>query len=400
MISNGEDLAVRAKQNPGRIALRFVVLIGIINFFADMTYEGGRSITGPFLGALGASATVVGFVAGFGELLGYSLRSVSGYVADKTHRYWAVIFSGYFINMLAVPALALAGNWPAAAALIVAERTGRAIRKPAVEAMISHAGRSIGIGWVFGFNEALDQSGATLGPLITALVLYMGKAYHEAFAILLIPAVSCLSAVAIACVQYPRPQELEERTAELPHMRGFSHKYWWYLGGGALIAAGFADFSLIAFHFQKARVITQSMVPVFYSAAMVTGAVGSPILGRLLDRLGVPVILAALFLSTFFAPLVFLGGSAAALVGMILWGLGMGVQESALKAILAAVIRADLRSTAFGVFDTSYGIAWFLGSAVMGLLYDTSIPMLVLFSVVAQLAALPVLLYASRLETS
>lgn len=154
-----------------RLAFRFVLLIGIVNFFADMTYEGARSITGPFLESLGASAAIVGFVAGFGELVGYGLRSFSGYFADKTHRYWAVTFAGYFINMMAVPALALAGSWPLASALMVAERTGRAIRRPAVETMISHAGKSLGSGRVFGFNEALDQAGATTGPLITAFVV-------------------------------------------------------------------------------------------------------------------------------------------------------------------------------------------------------------------------------------
>src|SRR5215469_14366315 len=129
-----------------QMAFRFVLIIGIVNFFADMTYEGGRSITGPFLGSLGASATIVGFVAGFGELMGYGLRSLTGYIVDRTHRYWLVSFTGYFINMLAVPALALAGSWPVAAALIIAERTGRAIRRPAVETLISHAGKSIGHG--------------------------------------------------------------------------------------------------------------------------------------------------------------------------------------------------------------------------------------------------------------
>src|SRR5437667_1783668 len=156
-----------------QLAFRFVLIIGIVNLFADMAYEGGRSITGPFLGSLGASATIVGFVAGFGELMGYGLRSLSGYIADKTHKYWLVIFAGYMINMLAVPALALAGNWPVAAALIVLERTGRAIRKPAVDAMVSYAGKSIGRGWVFGLNEGLDQAGATVGPLIVAAVLYL-----------------------------------------------------------------------------------------------------------------------------------------------------------------------------------------------------------------------------------
>src|SRR5438067_809281 len=145
-------------------AFRFVLVLGIANFFADMTYEGARSSTGPFLGTLGASAAVVGFTAGLGELLGYTLRSIFGVISDKTGKYWIVTIVGYIINMLAVPALALAGNWPLAAGLIVAERTGRAIRKPSTDAMLSFAGHKLGRGWVFGLNEAFDQAGATLGP--------------------------------------------------------------------------------------------------------------------------------------------------------------------------------------------------------------------------------------------
>ncbi len=160
-----------------RAALHFVLIIGIANFFADFTYEGARGIVGPFLGSLGASAAIIGFVAGLGELMGYGLRSVSGYFADKSHKHWAFAFVGYAINMFAVPALALATRWPLAATLVIAERTGRGIRKPTVEAMLSYAGKSIGAGWVFGLNEALDQAGATVGPLLVALILY----FHGGF---------------------------------------------------------------------------------------------------------------------------------------------------------------------------------------------------------------------------
>src|SRR5271166_3134679 len=340
-----------------RLAFRFVLTIGIVNFFADMTYEGARSITGPFLGSLGASAAMVGFVAGIGELLGYGLRSISGYFADKTHKYWAVTLTGYSINMLAVPALALAGNWPIAAALIVAERTGRAIRRPAVEAMISHAGKSIGRGWVFGLNEAMDQAGATLGPLITALVLYLHGGYRHAFAMLLVSAVLCLATVITACVIYRRPHELEERSAQFLRSEGFSRAYWLYFSAAALIAAGFADFSLIAFHFQKAEIVRQSVVPAFYAVAMAMGALASLVFGRLLDKLGRPVLLLAFSLPAFFAPLVFLGrSSTVALAGMILWGLGMGAQDSLFKAVLSDTLPPEKRSTGFGVFDTGFGI--------------------------------------------
>lgn len=385
-------------KNPSvaRLAFRFVLVIGVVNLFADLTYEGARSISGAFLGSLGASATVVGFVAGFGELMGYGLRSVSGYLADRTHRYWAVIFAGYFINMFAVPALALAGNWPMAAALVVAERTGRAIRKPAVEALLSHAGKSIGQGWVFGLNEALDQTGATIGPLIMALALYLHGSYQHAFAVLLFSAVLCVGTLVVARIFYPRPPELEGRSATLPRVTGYSRAYWLYLGGAALVAAGFADFSLIAFHFQRTGTVPQSLIPVLYAAAMATGALASLAFGRLLDKFGPRTLLIAFLLPVLFAPLVFLGGFGLALAGMILWGLGMGAQDSLLKAVLADLVPPGMKATGFGLFDTGFGIAWFIGSAAMGLLYDRSIAAVVLFSVVLQLAALPIFFLLSR----
>ena len=379
-----------------KLALRVVLIIGVVQLFADMTYEGARGIIGPFLGSLGASAAVVGFTAGFGELMGYAFRSVTGYFADKTHKYWVFIFAGYAVNLLAVPALALAGNWPMAAALVIAERTGRAIRKPSTDAMLSHAGSQIGHGWAFGLNEFLDQTGATIGPLLMALVLYFHGGYHHAFALLLIPALLCLCAVTIARIAYPRPHELEARQPVKLEARGFSKTYWLYVVAGALIAAGFADFSLVAFHFQKTGSVDQSLIPVFYSAAMVTSALAALLFGRLLDKVGLPAVLVAFFLGALFAPCVFLGGFGFALVGMILWGVGMGAQDALLKAMLAGVILPSKRGTAYGMFDTAFGVAWFAGSAAMGLLYDKSVMAVVIFSVALQLAALPVFILARR----
>ncbi len=266
-----------------RSAFSFVLIIGIVNLFADLTYEGARGIVGPFLGSLGASAAIVGFVAGFGELMGYALRSVSGYFADKTHKYWAVAFTGYAINMLAVPALALAGQWPVAAGLVVAERTGRAIRKPVVEAMLSHAGRSIGAGWVFGLNEALDQAGATIGPLVVALILYLNGGYRTGFGVLLIPALLCLGILVVARRLHPRPHELEEGNGHTFVTTNLARRYWIYLGAGTLLAAGFADFALIGFHFHKANTVAGNLIPVFYAVAMASSALASIPLGRLFD---------------------------------------------------------------------------------------------------------------------
>src|SRR5438876_5670496 len=377
-------------------ALRFVIIIGVANFFADFTYEGARGIVGPFLGSLGASAAIIGFVAGLGELMGYGLRSVSGYFADKSHRHWAFAFLGYAVNMLAVPALALAGRWPVAASLVVAERVGRGIRKPTVEAMLSYAGKSIGAGWVFGLNEALDQAGATVGPLLMALILYLNGGFRTGFGVLLIPALICLAILVMARLLHPRPHELEEGAEHTLVTTSLTRGYWIYLAAGSLIAAGFADFALIGFHFQKANTVPTNVIPVFYAIAMASSAVASIPLGRLFDRFGPNISLLAFLISAAAAPFVFLGSFAFALIGMIFLGIGMSAQGSLFQAMLTGVIPPQKRSTAFGLFDTGYGIAWFVGSAVMGLLYDKSILAVAIFSVSLQLAALPVFFIANK----
>ena len=379
-----------------RSALQFVLIVGIANFFADFTYEGARGIVGPFLGSLGASAAIVGFVAGLGELMGYGLRSVSGYFADKSHRHWAFAFVGYTVNLLAVPALALATRWPLAATLVIAERTGRGIRKPTVEAMLSYAGKSIGAGWVFGLNEALDQAGATIGPLLVALILYFNGGFQAGFGVLLIPALLCLAILVAARFLYPRPHELEQGAEHTFATTKLTRAYWIYLGAGSLIAAGFADFALIGFHFHKANTVSSNLIPVFYAVAMASSAIASIPLGRLFDRFGPNISLFAFLISAAAAPFVFLGTSVAALIGMIFWGIGMSAQGSLFQAMLTGVIPPQKRSTAFGLFDTGYGIAWFIGSAVMGLLYEKSILAVALFSVCLQLAALPIFFIANN----
>lgn len=351
---------------------------------------------GPFLGSLGAGAATVGFVAGFGEMLGYLLRIVSGFFAQKTHRYWTFAFLGYFVNMLAVPALALAGNWPFAAALMIAERTGRAIRKPAVETMLSYATKSMGRGWVFGFNEALDQAGATLGPLIVAFVLYKKDGYRTGFLALIVPAILCLITILLAWILHPRPHEMEIDEIKPSESKRFSKEYWLYVIAGSLIAAGFADFSLIAFHFQKQAVLSSDFIPVLYAVAMATAAVSALVFGRLLDRFGYPVLLFAFLIAAFSAPFAFSEKLSLCCVGMVLWGIGLGAQGSLLKAELTAVMPADQRSSGFGLYYGGFGIAWFAGSALMGVLYERSIFALMIFSVLLQLAALPVFLLAQR----
>jgi MFS family permease len=376
-------------------AWKFIILVGLVSLFSDLVYEGARSISGPFLGTLGASAAVVGVVAGLGEFIGYALRLASGYLADRTEKYWALTLIGYFINLAAVPLLALAGNWQVAALLLLLERLGKAIRTPARDAMLSHAATEVGRGWGFGFHRAMDQIGAVLGPLMMAGVLYVKASYRLGFAALLGPAILALLVLMAAARLFPHPQHLEVSRPQL-EPRGFRRPYWLFVVAAGLLGAGYADFPLIAFHFHRVGLVPASWIPIFYAVAMGMDALAALICGRLFDRLGLSVLIAASILSALFAPLVFLGGPSWALVGMMLWGLGLGAQGSIMKAALADLIPKEQRGTGYGIFHAGFGLFWFLGSALMGILYEFSLAALITFSVVMQLGALPLFVLISR----
>lgn len=372
-------------------ALRFVLLIGVMSFFADFVYEGARSVTGPYLAILGASATLVGFIAGFGEMLGYGLRLASGLLSEKTKEFWPITIFGYVVQMAAVPLLAIAPNWQTAGLFIVLERVGRAIRNPPRDVMLSHAGKGMGIGWAFGLHEALDQFGALCGPLVIAIILVHKGDYREGFAVLAIPALITLAILVVARVSYPRPEEMEVHVPNV-HTSGLPRVFWIYLVGAALVAAGFADFSLMAYHFQKAESLRTTWIPIFYSVAMGVSGLGSLAFGKMYDRSGLWVLVPLTVIGAASAPLVFLGGFWAALIGCALWGLGMGVHESIIPAAVADMVPQERRPSAYGTFTAGYGVFWFVGSVVIGRLYDISIPAVIAFSVGAQLAAIPVFL--------
>jgi MFS family permease len=373
------------------IAIKFVLLIGVVSFFADFAYEGARSVTGPYLALLGASATLVGFIAGLGELLGYALRLVSGPLSERTGQFWPITLFGYLVQMSAVPLLAWAPNWQTAGALIVAERMGRAIRNPPRDVMLSHAAKQIGLGRGFGLHEALDQVGAVAGPLVVAFVLAHRGSYRNAFAILLPPSVLTLSLLIVARMLYPQPEGLETSVHKVG-TTGLPRVFWIYLVGAALVAAGFADFSLITYHFHKASVVTNSWVPIFYSVAMGASGLGSLVFGHFFDRVGFGILIPLTLISAASVPLVFLGGFWLALLGAAVWGIGTGVHESIIPAAVATMVPAERRPSAYGIFTAGYGLAWFMGSVVIGKLYGMSISAVVGFAVATQVIAVPLLL--------
>jgi MFS family permease len=376
-----------------KTALAFVVATGVVSFFADMTYEGMRAISGPYLGLLGASGALVGTIAGGGELTGYLLRLLSGRLVERTRAYWLVAFAGYVLQMAAVPLMAFSGGIWAAAFFIVLERAGKAMRNPAMNTMMSRAGDHIGQGWAFGLHEAMDQTGALLGPLIASFVLAHHGDYRAAFLWLGFPAALTVLSVGVTWLRYPyaghvRLPEHHELTG------GLSRAFWLYTASAALFAFGFADFSLAAFHFSKDAIFSAAIIPILYAAAMGSSGLGSLIFGRWFDRHGLIVLVPGLLLAALSPVLMFLGTGALAIAGVVLWGVALGVQDAIMSAGIARLVPEAYRARAYGLFPAIYGTAWFAGSALLGVLYDHSRTGLVGLAVVAQLLAIVPLLMA------
>jgi MFS family permease len=389
---------VSTPAHPGwsaRSGLYFVLLFGAVNLFADMTYEGARSVTGPFLGMLGASGFVVGAVTGFGEFLGYALRLVSGRSADRSRLYWPITLAGYIIQMASVPALAWSGSWPVAAALILLERVGRATRNPPRDVMLAQAGEQMGRGWAFGVNEAMDQFGALIGPLAVAgLLAWMGS-FELAFASLAAPALITLLLVCGARVSFPDAGRVEREPWNSQAGR-YPPAYWWYCLGAGLVGFGFADFSLIAFRFNQSQIVPNEWIPVFYAFAMAAGGLSSLIVGKLFDHLGLLVLLPVTVLVAVYAPLAFFGGFTLSLIGALLWGIGLGAHESVMQAAIAQMVSRERLGSAYGVFGAAFGIAWFAGSVALGALYDVCLTGTVALAVITQLLAVIPISIAAR----
>jgi predicted MFS family arabinose efflux permease len=375
-----------------------VLLFGAVNLFADMTYEGARSVTGPFLGMLGASGFVIGAVTGFGEFLGYALRLVSGRWADRSRLYWPMTLGGYIIQMVSVPLLALSGSWPFAAVLILLERTGRATRNPPRDVMLAQAGEQMGRGWAFGVNEAMDQFGALIGPLGIAGLLAWKGSFQLAFASLTVPALITLFIVFSTRVSFPEAGRVAGEP-ETSQVKRYPPAYWWYCLGAGLVGFGFADFSLVAFHFSRSQTVSNEWIPVFYAFAMGAGGLASLMIGKLFDRLGLIVLLPVTVLVAVYAPLSFFGGFTLSLIGTLLWGIGLGAHESVMQAAVAQMVSRERLGSAYGVFGAAFGAAWFAGSAALGALYDVSVAAAVALAVIAQLlAAIPISIAARAMR--
>lgn len=357
--------------------------MGIVSLFADMTYEGAHSIIGPYLKDLGATATQVGLIAGLGELIAAALRLASGKLADKTRAYWTITFLGYFLNLAVVPGLAFARNWQGAAMFVLAERTGKGLRGPSKDVLLSGATKVVGHGWGFGLHAAMDQTGAVLGPLLMAAIVARENTFGPAFLWLALPGV--VAFMALFAARTMRPTEPEPPKALTEHR--LPRFFWLYVAAAGLLAAGFVDFPLLAYHFQKEQLARPAAIPLYYAAAMGVAGVSALAFGRLFDRFGIRILGIGIAVALLALPLGFLGGSVGAMLSVICWATGLGAQNSILRSAIAQVVSMNRRGTAYGAFNAVYGLLWFAGSVVMGILYDRSIMALVVFGIAAQLIA-------------
>ena len=395
----------------------FIILFGIVSLFSDMTHEGASSIRGAYLSLLGASAATIGFISGLGELIGYSMRYVFGKLTDKSKQYWPMTIIGYVLDIIAVPALALVGEhgWIAACVLLVIQRMGKAIKKPAKDTIMSFAASQEGVGKSFGIQEVLDQIGAFIGPVLLYLVMLFKtegttfEIYSTCFAVLAIPGAITLILLIVTRCKFPNPEHFEPEPKEYVPFK-IKKEFILYIAGISLFAFGFIDYSIIIMHVSRtyshlasglsetSALVSTGSLPLLYAGAMLVDAVAALFFGMMYDKNGVKALVWSTVISAPFAVFVFAFDSVPMLLlGVALWGVGMGAQESILKAAVTSMVPKASRATGYGVFECSFGAFWFLGSWLMGVLYDVSIPAMIAVSVIAQLAAIPLYIGSSKL---
>lgn len=378
-------------QKSKKLALQLILLLGLVSALGDVTYETGRSVSGPYLALLGASAAVVGMTAGLGEFLGYALRLASGYLADRTRSYWVATFIGYGL-ILSIPLLAYTHRWEWAVFLLILERVGKAIRSPSRDAILSHATLQVGRGWGFALHEALDQVGAVVGPLLFTAVFLQRNSYQDGFGVLWIPAILTLVTLMIARWLVPAPEKLEINPASIPPRLGRKSSlppvFWIYSGFTFLSVAGFANFQIISYHLVKSSVVPAVQIPILYAVAMGVDALAALAVGKAYDKIGLRSLIIIPFVTLPLPFLAFSQQTIMAIISVVLWGIVMAIHETIMRAAIADLISIERRAFAYGIFNTIYGAAWFVGGAALGLLYELSNAWLIFYVVGVEVAAL------------
>ncbi|MBI4845160.1 MAG: MFS transporter [Candidatus Omnitrophica bacterium] len=398
-------------QNQKKTAFKLIMLFGLVSLFGDIGDEGARSVNGQYLKTLGANAAIVGLVAGLAEFLGYVVRLFSGYFADKIKAYWLFTFVGYGL-LVSVPALSLTGIWQIAVIFIIMERLGKALRSPAKDTILSQATKQVGTGFGFAIAEVLDQIGAITGPLIfTVFFVFLGKGsksladYQHGYALLWAPLALVLLCIFFAYRAVPDPQVLESLVTKNQEPDKLSKVFWIYTVFTFVTTLGFANFALIGFHFKAKHLLTDAQIPLFYAIAMGVDAVAAIVIGKTYDifkakrgneKAGLVTLIAIPVFSLFIPVLVFSSKFSLCLAGVIIWGIVMGAHETVMKSAIADLTPLKKRGTGYGIFNTAYGLAIFVSSAITGVLYEYSIPVVIILGIAVEIAAIPLFLIMRR----
>jgi MFS family permease len=396
-------------RSPAWSAWRTVTWFGFVSLAGDLVYEGARSITGPYLASLGASALLVGLVTGAGEAAAMGLRLVFGPLADRTQRYWRLTVVGYAMTAVSVPLMAVApfvgsAGLGVAAALVVTERTGKAVRSPSKSALLAHAAASVGRGRGFAVHKALDQVGAFAGPLLVAAVIALSGRPWLALAILAVPGAVALLLLARIHRAVPDLTVYDPPEAAVAGMTGvvldrpgrLPPRFYLFAGFAAATTVGLMTFGVISFHLVHEGLVSAAVVPVVYAVGMAVEAVAALVTGFAYDRLGARVLLilpvgVALVPLLTFAPTL-----GVVLLGIVLWGAATGVLDSTVKAEVAALVSAARLATAYGVFAAFQAGAALVGGALAGWLYAGGRADLVAVIAACQVVALGLLVLVLR----
>ncbi|MDQ1585937.1 MAG: hypothetical protein QOJ90_2093 [Actinomycetota bacterium] len=389
---------------------RVVVGFGVVSLAGDMVYEGARSIYGPLLASLGASAFVVGLVTGAGEAAALVLRLVFGPLADRTGRYWSLTLVGYGLTAVCVPLLALtpfvgAAGLTLAVVLILAERAGKAVRSPSKSALLAHAAGAVGRGRGFAVHKALDQIGAFAGPLCVAALIAVTGVIWPAMAVLAVPGAVAIGLLTWMRMRVPDPS-VHDLTVPAPQAgvvravvgAGLPRAFFLFALSSGATSAGLVTFGIIAFHLTRTHLVRLAGIPVVYAAGMAAAALAALATGYAYDRWHARVLYALPLLVSAVPALAFRHQAWVVVVGVLVWGAAVGVQDSTVKALVADLVAAPQRATAYGVFAGIQGAAALLGGALAGLLYEHSIPALVGVVVASQVVAGVVLAASLRSE--
>jgi MFS family permease len=396
-----------------------VVWFGVVSLSADMVYEGARSITGPYLHALGASVLVVGLVTGAGDGAALVLRLVFGPLADRSGAYWPLTIIGYALTAVCVPLMAVApfvgvAGLAVGVTMVLLERTGKAVRSPSKSALLAHAAGAVGRGKGFAVHKALDQVGAFAGPLLVAGVIALAGAQWPALAVLAVPGVAALVLLAVIRLRVPDmrvydqpepvlapgpPSEAETAAAAPaePDATGrLPVSFYLFAVSCAASTLGLMTWGIIGVHLTDAGLVRTALVPVVYAAAMATEAVAALATGWTYDRVGGRVLLALPFMVALVPLLTLAGTLGVVLAGVLVWGAATGVQDSTVKALVADLVPKRRLATAYGVFAAFQGGAALLGGLLAGALYTGGRTDLVVVVGACQLVSLVLLVRVLR----